>query len=316
MTLDAYDTIFENFKAATASDWKNKIIKDLKDVPFDNLIVHTNEGFDILPFYTKEDNQKYQLAIPAKTTTAWQIAERIIVHDVKVSNAESLLSLQNGANAIVFNLQNKSFSLEEINQLLHDIQVDIVTITFEDFQIDNKTILESKVANSCAVKIYVEDNSSIVAQLVNALQQAETINSHCFHFYVGKNYFFEIAKIRAFRWLWKQLCELRNEPNQLFIQCETSLEYIDAADEYTNMLRNTTAAMSAIIGGCDGLLINSHDCKSTHTIFGKRIARNIHHILQYESYFNELNDAAKGSYYIEYLTYQFCKESWNKYNHK
>ena len=77
------------------------------------------------------------------------------------------------------------------------------------------------------------------------------------------------------------------------------------------MLRNTTMAMSAILGTCDVLLVQSHNAEDNG--FAKRMARNIQHILQHESNFDKMQDAAKGSYYIEYLTYQFCMQSWNKF---
>ncbi len=134
-----------------------------------------------------------------------------------------------------------------------------------------------------------------------------------FHFYCGENYFFEIAKLRAFRWLWKQLCQLKNQPYQLFILSETGLQKRADADEYTNMLRNTTEAMSAVLGGSDAVIINSHDVMNGNTDFGKRIARNVHHILQQEAGFSEIPDVARGSYYIEYLTWNLAQKAWEKF---
>ena len=111
----------------------------------------------------------------------------------------------------------------------------------------------------------------------------------------------------------KQICELNNQAYNIYIQCETSYKKFSVDDEYSNILRNTTAAMSAVLGGCDSLIITSHDKLIGESPFGKRIARNINHILQHESYFTEIKDAAKGSYYIEYLTYQLCKKSWERF---
>lgn len=318
MALDAYETIFERFQSVSDDTWKNKIIKDLKGKSYDELIWHSNEGIDVLPFYSKENTAKYQLAIPAKSTKDWQITAKIIVQNIKTANEESLTALQNGANALVFDLNNTSFSSEEIKQLLQDIQTDIIAITFNNVNQELITILEGYVKNGCynIIKVNNNNNNSIVDQLVDALQQFENIDSQHFHFLINKNYFFEIAKLRAFRWLWNQLCLLKQIENKLFLQCETSLEYIDTTDEYSNILRNTTAAMSAVLGGCDSLIINSYDAKSKNSDFGKRIAINIQHILWHEAHFNELHDAAKGSYYIEYLTYQFCEKAWNIYNEK
>ncbi len=315
MHLDSYDSIFQQFSTASADEWKIKIIKDLKDEAFDKLIWHTNEDIDVLPFYTKEDNQKYQLNIPEKQTIGWLITERIIVADILTANKEALHALEYGASSLVFDLKQMSFSTTEIENLVKNILFDIAPISFDNYIVENKIILESVVKNSCQPIIKIPQKETIIDELVFALQQGiqQKENSLNFHFSVRQNYFFEIAKLRAFRWLWKQICDLRKQPYNIFIQSETSIQNFSKEDEYSNMLRNTTAAMSSILGGCDSLIVNNHDKEKNNTAFGKRIARNINHILQQESYFNEIQDAAKGSYYIEYLTYQLCKKSWEKF---
>lgn len=317
MPLDAYETIFQQFPSNSADAWKNKIITDLKGEPFEKLIWHTKEDIDVFPFYTKEDNQQYQLSIPVKQTVGWQITERITVNDITAANKEALLALQAGATSIVFNLQQKLFNKEEITILVKDILLDIAPVHFENYLRENKVDLENLVKNSCPSIVIVSQQETITDELVFALQYGnDKKQTHtCFHFYISGNYFFEIAKLRAFRWLWKQVCELNSQPYELFIRSEISTQGFTDKDEYSNMLRNTTAAMSAILSGCDSLIINSHDVRNENTSFGKRIARNIHHILQHESYFNEIQDVANGSYYIEYLTYQLAKKSWEKFTH-
>lgn len=62
--------------------WKNRIIKDLKEKDFNELISNTEDGIEILPFYTTDDNHKYQLEIP---TTSYQDCLNTAI--VKVSDA-------------------------------------------------------------------------------------------------------------------------------------------------------------------------------------------------------------------------------------
>jgi methylmalonyl-CoA mutase len=316
MSLDSYESIYQQFSSVSAEEWKAKIIKDLRGDAFDKLIWHTKEDIEVLPFYTKEDNLNYQLQIPEKQTKGWQITERIIVDDVLTANKEALHALENGATALVFDLQQMPFSPAEIEGLIKNILVDIAPVTFNNYYSEMKLILESIVKNSCPEIITIPQQETITDELVFALQQGVHKKTNYFSFSIGQNYFFEMAKLRAFRWLWKQVCELNNQPFTLFIQCETSLSDFSKQEENSNILRNTTSAMSAILGGCDSLIINSHD--AAYSSFGKRIARNIHHILQRESYFSDseisADDAAKGSYYIEYLTYQLCKKSWEKFS--
>lgn len=315
MALDLYDSIFQDFSTATAEDWKNKIIKDLKGEPFEKLIWHSKEGIEVLPFYTKAAVEGKVLQIPKRTTNGWQILERIKVENTNIANAAALAALRNGAQVIVFDLQHKAYTQEEIAILLLNIMTDIAPVQFENYTAENKTILEDAYKDGCPNIIHVPPLDTLTEELVNALQQGTSQHTGTlyFHFYIGKNYFFEIARLRAFRWLWKQVDELRQIKTNIIIQGETDIKSLNQENENNNILSNTTEAMSAILGGCDQLLINSHDMLKGETSFGKRIARNVQHILHYESYFSDIQDAAKGSYYLEYLTYNLAKNAWEKF---
>jgi methylmalonyl-CoA mutase len=314
MSLDVFETIFTQFPSATPEDWKNRIIKDLKGELFEPLIFHSKENIDVLPFYTKESIQNKILSIPAKQTASWQIVERIKVNNAENANYAALTALQNGAQVIIFDLQHKEIDSDNLSVLLKDIMLDIAPVYFENYVAENKNLLISFAIDSCPETIQIPPLETLTDELVFALQKGmqTSCNKIYFHFYIGKNYFFEIARLRAFRWLWKQVNDLQQKNIEIIIRCETDLKSLNKENENNNILSNTTEAMSAILGGCDYLIINSHDILKEETSFGKRIARNVHHVLSYESYFNEIQDAAKGSYYLEYLTYHLAKNAWEK----
>jgi methylmalonyl-CoA mutase len=312
------EQISNQFKPVTSEEWKNKIIKDLKGDDFDKLVSHTEDGIEILPFYTAETTKDFRLHIPKKQTDNWLITEAVKVDDVLKANKESLHALENGANALVFDLQQRSLSAEDILQLTTGILLDIAPVFFYNYDAENKQDLESVVPNSCISVIVIEQQKSTVNELADALQKGaeQTSDVIFFHFQTGQNYFLEIAKLRAFRWLWQQVCTTQNISTSMFVIAQTGNSKRDetahANEIYNNILRNTTEAMSAIIGGCDYLIVNSHDVATIDSDFGKRIARNMQHILQQESYFNNSSDLAKASYYIEYLTYQLAEKAWNQ----
>ena len=134
-----------------------------------------------------------------------------------------------------------------------------------------------------------------------------------FNFGLGSVYFMEIAKLRAARILYKRLISAFDSEchSQMHIHSVSSEFNKSAIDSYTNLLRNTTEAMSAIIGGTDSLSIKPFD--STYTIsgdFSKRLARNIQSILKDESHLDKVNDPSAGSYYIESLTASMVEEAW------
>lgn len=138
-----------------------------------------------------------------------------------------------------------------------------------------------------------------------------------FNLGVGSNYFMEIAKLRAIRYLWTKLLEAFDENAMnvsLYIHTITTNWNKTAYDPYVNILRNTTEAMSAVIGGVDSLTVRPFDAiyKSSDS-FSQHIARNIQLILKEESHLNKVIDPAGGSYYIESLTQSFIEEAWKMF---
>ncbi len=134
-----------------------------------------------------------------------------------------------------------------------------------------------------------------------------------FNFAISSNYFMEIARFRAARWLWAKILESygvkRTVPMQ--IHAETCLWNKTVYDPYVNILRSTTEAMSAAIGRVDSITVIPFDITYERpTDIAERIARNTQIILQEEAYFNKIIDASAGSYYIESITDSVITEAW------
>lgn len=135
---------------------------------------------------------------------------------------------------------------------------------------------------------------------------------------VGPGYFIEIAKVRALRVLYSRFLSAYRPsvPHQpILIHGQTSTFYDAVATPYTNLLRATTEAMSAVIGGCDALTVHAYDTvlgkpASADPDFADRIARNISVLLSEESYLDKVADPSAGSYYIEQLTNQLIQAAW------
>ena len=130
-----------------------------------------------------------------------------------------------------------------------------------------------------------------------------------FTFGISTNYFFEIAKLRAARKLWQVILEqYKILDTTMVIHSETSIEKSSVEDENFDILRNTTKAMSAIIGGCNSLTVRPHDSEKLN--FSNRIARNVQNILKEEAFFDKVINPADGSYYIEHLTEEIASKAW------
>ncbi|SMO57235.1 methylmalonyl-CoA mutase subunit beta [Gracilimonas mengyeensis] len=134
-----------------------------------------------------------------------------------------------------------------------------------------------------------------------------------FNFIAGTSYFPEIAKFRAFRLLWDRvLKEYKAEDAPVRLFAETALWNKSQTDAHNNMLRVTTEAMSAALGGCEAITVHRYDEHFAESSgFAQRIARNTQLLLQEEAYLNKVADPGSGSYYIETLTDKLAEEAWN-----
>lgn len=156
------------------------------------------------------------------------------------------------------------------------------------------------------------ENSNVTSSTSTSLSTGSVEKSQFtqFNFAVGSNYFFEIAKLRAFRYLFKLLCQEYNYNIEPHIFVTPSLRNKTLYDYNTNMLRTTTECMSALLGGANVVANIAYDAVyHKKNEFGERIARNQLLILQEESYFKEASAFAEGSYYIESLTKQLAERS-------
>jgi len=150
-------------------------------------------------------------------------------------------------------------------------------------------------------------------------QDADTVAQRMqFTFAISSNYFLEIAKIRAARLLWSNIVEQYSPKNNgakyMHIHSVNSKWNKTLFDPYVNMLRCTTEAMSAAIGGCDSMTVLPFDfCYKKSGVFSERIARNLQIILKEEAYLNRTIDIAGGSYYLENLTETVAEAAWKNF---
>ncbi|HET6436610.1 MAG TPA: methylmalonyl-CoA mutase family protein [Anaeromyxobacter sp.] len=128
-----------------------------------------------------------------------------------------------------------------------------------------------------------------------------------FVFAVGPSYFVEIAKLRAARLLWAQVVSAfgaqGDEALRMRLDVRTPRRNKSVFDRYTNLLRVTTEALSAVIGGCDRLTVEPFG-------FDEHLALNLQRILEEETHLDAVADPAGGSYYLEALTDAVARAAW------
>ena len=131
---------------------------------------------------------------------------------------------------------------------------------------------------------------------------------------LGANYFFEIARLRAFRMLWARVVESfrgSRQHAQARIVAHTAYPQTAIEDSHWNMLRATTQTMSAILGGADSISIAPFaEAAQAQNEAARRLARNTQLLLKQEAFLARVADPGGGSYYLEALTGSIAGRAW------
>lgn len=230
---------------------------------------------------------------------------------------------------------------EYVNKLAHTtskgtiyIQTDIIGNLarsgnwFSALQEDHtkfESIIKTTNTLSIDTALYQNAGATMVQQLAYSLAHANEYLNHfdnnvapetklskrfVFNLAIGGNYFFEIAKLRALRILWKSLAPEYQVNSDCHIFAIPSKRNKTIYDYNSNLLRTTTECMSAVLGGANTICNLPYDAIYNKTNkFSERIARNQLLILKNESYFTKVNNPADGTYYIENLTIQLAEKA-------
>ncbi len=138
-----------------------------------------------------------------------------------------------------------------------------------------------------------------------------------FDFGLGAKYFIETAKFRVFRNLWANIVDAyapkENCSHACYITAQTGFVNKSLKDPYTNLLRQTTEVMSAVLGGANEICVRAYDefAQTKNSELSERMALNISNILKEESYFDKVIDPLGGSYNLEKLSEQLQDKTWN-----
>lgn len=189
---------------------------------------------------------------------------------------------------------------------------------FTSQKTDFEILKKANITIGVDASLYQNAGGNIVQQIAYSLAHAnEYLNAivhnkskFIFTFSMGSNYFFEISKIRSFKYLFKKLLIEYGFDNSFEIVLKPTLRNKTLYDYNVNMLRTTTESMAAML--CDVNFVTNTAYDSIYhrnNAFGERIARNQLLILKEESYFNQKNDITKGTYFIEQITYELAEKS-------
>src|SRR5574344_519361 len=134
--------LFSDFKAPTTQEWLDKIQVDLKGADFQKKLVwKTNEGFNVQPFYRREDLLKLKTpdSLPGefpfvrgnkKDDNTWYVLHNIDCDDAKDANKKALDILNKGIDSLGFYIPRDKVSETFIDTLLNNICAECVELNF------------------------------------------------------------------------------------------------------------------------------------------------------------------------------------------
>jgi methylmalonyl-CoA mutase len=161
--------------------------------------------------------------------------------------------------------------------------------------------------------------NEIISKLTEKGVSSETAAKKVkFNFGISSDYFLEIGKFRAARWLWAEIVKAYNPAGDVSDACKmqvnarTSSWNMTMFDPNVNLLRTQTESMSAAIAGVDSITVLPYDkVFKQPDEFSERIARNQQLLLKEECHFDKVVDPSAGSYYIEVLTKSIADAAWS-----
>ncbi|AZA98823.1 methylmalonyl-CoA mutase [Chryseobacterium joostei] len=306
---------------ATLPTWENLVKKQLKTEDIYPILEKENlEGIEVRPFYT--DVQKPLANLPKVEESTHLVAK---YHESLEDEVFAFLLDQN-----VENLDEKTIFVNNKDLAGHispreeDQYFSLIDVFNEkEGSIDDqlaKELLAKGFKRSICVDISLHQNAgaAIYQQLGIALAKTkelveaygpEILNKLIFKIAIGGNYFFEMAKLRAFKMVFNQLSKEYNLDEVPYIFTETSFRNKAISDNENNLIRSTLELAAAMIGGADAVYTNNY-LVSRSTDNSEEISFKQQIVLAYESIINVFEDASNGSYYVEDITQQIADKSW------
>ncbi|PQA92717.1 methylmalonyl-CoA mutase [Chryseobacterium piscicola] len=305
----------------TFTNWENLVKKQLKTEDIEFVLRKENlEGIEVKPFYNSV--QKPLVSLPKIEESTHLVAN---YHESLEEDVFAFLLKENVENLVektIF-INNKDLA-EHISPADEDQYFSLIDVFDEKIAEINDQLVKELFAkqfkrNICVdISLHQNAGASIYQQLGIALAKTkelseiygtDVLNKLIFKIAIGGNYFFEMAKIRAFKLVFNQFSKEVDLNLIPYIFAETSLRNKSVSDSENNLIRSTLELASAMIGGADAVYSNNYQIDNT-TENSEEISFKQQIVLAYESIINVFEDASNGSYYIEDITQQIADKSW------
>ncbi len=329
--------------AGSYASWRSVVERELGGVPFEKkLVTRTAEGVEVQPLYRREDAPPWVLAAwPGEPpylrgtraaggrTWRWDASAGPVEYDfsplpalaVALARAKDAppAAVAVAADALGCLASRGSLPLplaDCFDDLAEGLRVaDAAGIAARIAGVGTECWHESGATAVQELAFALAGGAEVWRQLLERGMAPAAIAGHTrVGMAVGVDFFMEIAKLRAARVLWSKMVAAFGgdaAAQKAWLAVCTARRDLTLYDPHVNLLRLTTQALAAAVGGADVIGILPYDgLTGGGTELGRRLAHNLHAILADESSLGDQVDPAGGSWYVEVLTDQLARKAW------
>jgi methylmalonyl-CoA mutase len=316
------------FQATELTDWINQLHKELQNQT--DLLVFKDqiEGIEI-----DLTTEPASFGIPPKKNIDWKNCFALEILEESAANQLLLSALMQGASCLLLSSNKDNCNWDKV---LEHIEVEYIdcficlTDISELKQFEYKSLASKRSAIEFLFKKGEQINyfsvfdlqqigakistqlSTLLLDIHRELEVGKIKSKYFFELGVGSNYFLELSKIRALRHLISRLEAIHKIQINYELITKTGFSNKSLKDPYTNLLRQATEALCAIIGGSDVLCLQAYDSLSQEgpDDFSRRMALNIGNLIQEEVQLKSSNDPLKNSRVVEAITSEIVEHAW------
>lgn len=291
---------FSEFSSGSKKQWQRAANAQLRTDNAENELVWNLTSDWKLPAYFDETDEKNLAYLPkhfSQKKFDWQLFKTIDVEDEVSANKAALECLNQGCTGILFHCISE-VDLHTLTSNIHYQHCFISFLVPDKFMSETLAFMsENMVQGFCQP---AQENSELPDILLE-YSRNRTLKSVVLN--VGGNFFFEIARLRALRYLIDRVRSNQEIQNpDIWIHAEIVAD----ASESKNLLVQSSAGLAAVIGGANSVSFNADQ---GHI----RIATNVGNLIRDEAKIQTFHDASGGSYFIDFITDQMIQKVWAQF---